>query len=98
MCAHEVDEFGNPTDPELRDLEFHLNGLAGIWRSKWGDLQRQEEIVREYHATMTKLYALGWDGSLDMECELPERLMPAEYLRRNPGSSYTWQWPGENEE
>ncbi len=98
MYAHEIDEFGNPTDPVLRELEFHLCDLAGIWRTKWGSPQRQEEIVQEYHATMAKLYSLGWDGWLDMECKLPKRLMPEEYLRRNPGALVDiWRWPIENE-
>ena len=81
MCAHKTDAVGYPLDPELRKLEFHLCGLAGDWRGSWGDSNRQAEIVREYHATMAKLYALGWDGILDIECELLDELMPEEYLR-----------------
>ena len=82
MCAHKTDEIGYPLDPELRELEFHLCDLAGDWRGSHGDSGRQEEIVREYHVTIAKLYTLGWDGILDIECELLDELMPEEYLRR----------------
>ncbi len=92
MCAHEVDELGYPVDPELRELEMSLCDLAGTWRESWGEPDRQAELVREYHATMTKLYALGWDGTLDLECELPEEHMHEEYIRRHPGfSDDIWQ-------
>jgi hypothetical protein len=94
MCAHEVDELRFPVDPELRELEMNLGDLAETWRGNWGNPDRQAEMVREYHATMAKLYALGWDGTIDLECELPEELMPEEYLRRHPGfSDDIWQWP-----
>jgi hypothetical protein len=94
MCGHKVDEFGYPSDPKLRALEFRLCDLAGTWRASWGDPQRQEEIVQAYHTTMAELYSIGWDGRLDIECELPDRLMPKAYLRRNPDPSLgIWgQW------
>ncbi len=84
MCAHKLDKLGYPIDPELRELEFHLCDLAGAWRAESGGPRRQEEIVHEYHETMTKLYSLGWDAVLDIECELIDELMPEEYLRRHP--------------
>jgi hypothetical protein len=80
--AHEVDDIGLPVDPELRKLEKKLCILAATWRGSWGYPRRQEEIVREYHATMAKLYSLGWDGELDVDGELPDNLLPKEYLRR----------------
>ncbi len=92
MCAHEMNEIGLPLDPELRRLEEHLCALAGAWRASWGDASRQEEIVREYHTTMTKLYALGWDGILDIECELLRDLMPKAYLQRHSIPDEKWQW------
>lgn len=89
MNKYQVDEFGYPIDPKLRNLEIHLCDLAGSWRGSWGNVHRQEEIRKEYHATMTKLYSLGWwDGTLDVECELPENLMPEEYVRRHSRSSF----------
>jgi hypothetical protein len=98
MCAHEVDQFRYPVDPELRKLEFHLCELAGDWRGSYGNPYRQEEIVNEYHTTMAKLYALGWDGTIDFECELPKELMPDEYTRRNPQVYDSWQWPQQTNE
>jgi hypothetical protein len=99
MSAHKVDEIGYPLDPELRKLEFHLCELAGAWRASWGNPERQEEIVAEYHATMAKLYSLGWDGTLDMECELLKELLPEEYLKRHPRPSFDiWQWPRKKQE
>ena len=83
MCAHRVDELGYPLDPELDALEDRLNILAGMWRGSLGNLLGQGEIVREYHAILTKLYSLGWDGVLDIDGELPDELMPDEYLRRH---------------
>jgi hypothetical protein len=84
MCAHEVDEFGYPADPELRALEFHLCDLAAAWRSSKDDPQRRENLIKDYHATMDILYALGWDSEPDFECHLPDELMPEEFNRRNP--------------
>lgn len=100
MCAHEVDQFRYPVDPELRKLEIHVCDLAGAWRESWGDPHHQEEIVDEYHATIAKLYSLGWEGTLDVECELPEELMPDEYMRRHPSSPAFdfWQWPQQTNE
>jgi hypothetical protein len=95
MCAHEVDKFGYPVNPELRKLEFHLCDLAGSWGER-----SEEEIVSEYHATMAELYSLGWDGTLDVECELPREFMPDKYVRRHPtppGFDF-WQWPQQTNE
>ena len=75
--AHEVDVFGFPVDPELNRLESYLGELAARWRGSW-----DQSVVDEYHAIMTRLYELGWDGRLDIESELPDRLLPKEYLQR----------------
>ncbi len=92
MCAHKVDELRYPVDPELRELEMNLCDLAGAWRGNWGDPDRQAEFVREYHATMAKLYELGWDGTIDLECELPRELMPEKYMQTHPRPSFEiWQ-------
>jgi hypothetical protein len=77
MMAHEVDDIGFPIDPELRRLEKLVGYLAAKWRHNW-----DEEVVKEYHATIHRLYELGWDGVLDVESELPDELMPQEYLQR----------------
>ncbi len=77
MSKHQVDKFGFPIDPELNRLESYLGELAARWRGTW-----DQEIVKEYHAILAQLYALGWDGRLDIESELLDRLMPEEYLQR----------------
>jgi hypothetical protein len=91
MNAHEVDDIGLPLDPELRELEFHLGNLAAMWRGSKGMPERRREIVKEYHDTMAKLYSLGWDAILDIDCELPDELMPEEYLRRHPTLTFSWE-------
>jgi hypothetical protein len=45
-----------------------------------------QKVIEEYHATLTKLYELGWDAALDVDSELPDELMPEEYLKRNSSS------------
>lgn len=82
--AHEVDKFGYPVDPVLRHLENRLADLAGEWRGVRRGVDGQDDIVREYHEIMEKLYSLGWDGILNIDDELPDRLMPEEYRRRHP--------------
>jgi hypothetical protein len=81
--AHEIDEIGLPVDPELKRLQLHLGYLAADWGSYESE-ERQREIVEEYHATLNLLYSLGWDAALSIDSELPDALMPEEYLRRNP--------------
>jgi hypothetical protein len=95
---HEIDELGYPTDPVLRQLEDRLGYLAGEWGGVRRGVDRQDDIVKEYHQTMQKLYELGWDGVLDIDCELPDRLMPEEYLKRHPTLPSTpeqWKSPAE---
>jgi len=82
---HEVDKSGYPTEPLLRQLQIKLGGLAVEWRGLHhrGD-EKQNDIVTQYHETMKRLYELGWDDILDIDAELPDKLMPQEYLRRHP--------------
>ena len=84
MCSPKVDEFGRPVDPVLEELEWNLCSPACDWAANLADPERQEEIVREYHITITKLYSLGWDGAVDFKCALPDKFMPEEYRCRNP--------------
>jgi len=85
MCIpHATDDLGYPLDPELRSLQAYLGTLAGMWRHarRTNDHQRQHELVQAYHATLARLYELGWDDGLDIDAELPDRLMPEEYFHR----------------
>lgn len=75
--GHEIDQFGRPIDPIIRQLEDQLDDLAAAWRGT-----HLEEVVREYGDIIDQLYQLGWDGSLHPQSELPSNLMPKEYLRR----------------
>jgi hypothetical protein len=81
--AHEIDDIGLPIDPELRRLQMYLGYLAADWGTYESE-ERQREIVKEYHRTFNLLYSLGWDGIIAFESELPEELMPEEYLKRHP--------------
>lgn len=56
-------------------LEMQLGRIAGAWR-------RTEDpiYVKQYHDVYHKLRAMGWDGSIDSEAELPYDLMPQEYV------------------
>ncbi|MCA9919120.1 MAG: hypothetical protein KC445_14260 [Anaerolineales bacterium] len=83
MTSHETDEISYPVDPELRALEFRLGNLAAEYREHISP-EDDEQAIREYHATMDKLYKLGWDAVLDIESELPDKLMPEEYRKRHP--------------
>ena len=76
---HAVDQFGYPSDPELRQLEFHLGELAARWRDAWGEPERQAALVAEYHATFDQLVQRGWQAALDEDSELPRALMPETY-------------------
>ncbi len=68
---------------EIRTLEASLCPLAGEWYQH-PTPQRDEGIVQQYHEVFRRLYELGWDKILEYECELPDNLMPKEYLRRHP--------------
>jgi hypothetical protein len=83
MRKHEIDDIGLPTDPELRRLQFELGDLVGAWVEAYGEPERQEQIVREYHDTLHQMYQLGWSGVLAADSELPKALMPREYVEKN---------------
>jgi hypothetical protein len=84
MATYETDAVGYPLDPQMSQLQAYLGTLAGMWRNakRKGKVERQAEIVQEYHETMAQLYALGWDDALDIDAELPYELMPEEYFQR----------------
>lgn len=90
MPKHKVDKLGLPTDPEMRKLELRLCDLAGIWRCRCGGSQQEQQIMKEYHTTVKELYRLGWDGCIDVECHLPQNLMPEEYKERHPYVPMNW--------
>lgn len=55
----------------LDELEKILCSLAGAWRQNKDYL-----FVEKYREVMERMFELGWNGVLDVECELPDELMP----------------------
>ena len=82
--SHEVDERELPIDPTLRALQFSLSKLVGQWAQNRHNQEKVERIVSKYHDVVQRLYSLGWDGYIDIEAQLPKRLMPEAYVRRHP--------------
>jgi hypothetical protein len=63
----------------FKEMELKLSDLAALWRSRKNTPQ-SDEIVRQYHAVLNCMIELGFHSSLDVDAELPTRLMPAAYL------------------
>lgn len=76
------------TNQQSQELWEQLCTLAGKW---WGstDLEEREQLVKFYHETMQNLYDTGWDGVMDVECMLPDKLMPQKYIERHPSYQYS---------
>jgi hypothetical protein len=60
---------------EIEALELKLSRTASKWRET-----KDAEYVKQYHDIYHKLRSLGWDAGIDVDAELPDRLMPQEYL------------------
>lgn len=60
-------------------LELQLSDLAALWRGQQ-DGEDRDETVRQYQAILRCMIELGYNDSLVVDSELPERLMPREYL------------------
>jgi len=65
-------------NPTYDELLHKLAELAGEWRA-----HKSEHLVRQYHAVLLCLLTLGWNGYLSPQVELPDELLPAEYLNRD---------------
>ena len=63
----------------IQILEFKLAELAPRWRSR-KDTPEADQIVHQYHAVLRCMIELGFREPLDTDSELPNRLMPPEYL------------------
>ncbi len=69
------------TEQFLNVMERQVSRLAALWRGmKDQNAERAEQIVREYHAILKCMIELGFKQELYVDAELPERLMPNEYL------------------
>lgn len=68
------------TDEELFwQMEVKLSDLAALWRGRQ-NTPDAEMIVRQYHAILRCMIELGYHEELVVDSELPDRLMPQEYL------------------
>lgn len=63
----------------LDTLESKLGDLAALWRGQQ-QLSDADVIALHYQAILRCMIELGFNDELDVESELPERLMPPEYL------------------
>jgi len=70
-----------PDNQEIYRLENHLYELADLYRKAEGDAERRQKIITSYHRAMKRLYELGWNEMLTAAGELPEWLMPDQYLQ-----------------
>lgn len=66
-------------EPLIQALELKLSDLAALWRGNKTS-PRAETIVRQYQAVLRCMIELGFREPLDADSELPNRLMPSEYL------------------
>jgi hypothetical protein len=92
MLNQDTDQWGYPTDPEIRQLLFRLGDLAAVYRETSDNPPRQDEAVRAYHATLHRLEELGWHGIIDWDSELPNDVMPTAY-QRDPRIRTNWSFP-----
>ncbi len=69
-----------PIDVEFLDiLERKLGRLAARWRGTESS-EEAELVVRQYQAILRCMVELGYRDSLDVDAELPDVYMPAEYV------------------
>ena len=74
-----VDADSLSDDPFKHRLELKLSDLAALWRENKTS-PRAETVVRQYQAVLRCLIEMGFREPLDADSELPNRLMPSEYL------------------
>lgn len=65
--------------PLLKSLEYQLADLAAMWRGQQ-KTDAAPRIVRQYQAVLRCMVELGFHDSLDADSELPDELLPQEYL------------------
>ncbi len=59
----------------VEELLRKLSWLAYEWFKT-----KNDDYVRQYHEIYAYLRSLGWNGSIDIEAELPDELMPPGYF------------------
>jgi hypothetical protein len=60
-------------------MEVKLSDLAAQWRTN-KNTPNADKLVRQYRAILMCMIELGFQNSLDVDAELPKRLMPPEYF------------------
>lgn len=63
----------------LEQMEVQLSHLAMRWRSR-KNTPEAEAIVTRYQALLRQMIEMGFRSELYTDSELPDRLMPQEYL------------------
>lgn len=63
----------------LTEMERSLGHLAARWRSRQ-HLPEAADLVRQYHAILQCMIALGYREALDPDSELPDEWLPTAYL------------------
>lgn len=71
----EVERYGFSDNPTFDTLLNKLAQLAGKWRTT-----KTDEVAEQYQTILRSLMMLGFREELPVELELPEELMPEEYL------------------
>ena len=59
----------------VEQMEKKLSELAYHWRGS-----QDTQLAQQYQAILRCMIELGFDAPLDIDAELPDRLMPQEYL------------------
>ena len=68
------------TDQQLiEQMEIKLSHLAMRWRERQAHADAAD-IVRQYQAMLRLMIELGFRDELYVDSELPDELMPQEYL------------------
>lgn len=65
---------------DYKEEERALGNLAMVWRTN-KDNPSGPQVAEEYCRKLRALIKAGWRGELDVDAELPESLMPQEYLK-----------------
>jgi hypothetical protein len=70
-----IERYGYSDDPTYDSLLHKLGVLAGEWRET-----KAEDTCDQYATVLRTLLLMSWRGELPVDIELPDRLMPVEYL------------------
>jgi hypothetical protein len=66
-------------EPMLKNMENSLSELAMRWRGSDSE-EEADAIARNYQVILRCMIDLGFRQALQVEAELPDELMPQEYL------------------